>query len=117
MVVFHHVSLIRDSPAKHHDLGHEYQNSKVSSCFWSHFNINELSLWESRKFIMQVFNLCEKEAMPYAEYNLTFKSYFRISFPLTQVFSTLTMTFSGNKNSNNMLLYLFLTSTWTHFSF
>lgn len=38
---------------------------------------------------MQVFNLCKKVAMPYAEYNLTFKSYFSTSFPPLQVSSTL----------------------------
>lgn len=39
---------------------------------------------------MQVFNLCKKIAVPHAEYNLTFKSYFSISFPPLQVSSTLT---------------------------
>ena len=38
---------------------------------------------------MQVFNLCKKVAMPYAEYNLTFKSYFSTGSPPLQVSSTL----------------------------
>lgn len=53
-------------------------------------------------FLMQAFNLCWKVAMPYAEYNLTFKSYFTISFLPLQVSSTLTMAFSKNNHSNNM---------------
>lgn len=59
------------------------------------FYHNVPSLWESCWFIMQVFNLCEKVAMLYAEYNLTFKSYFSISFSPLQVPSTPTMTFKG----------------------
>lgn len=39
---------------------------------------------------MQVFNLCIKVEMPCAEYNLTFKSYFTISFLLLQVSSNVT---------------------------
>lgn len=70
---------------------------------------------------MQVFNLCKKVAVPHAEYKLTFKSYFIINLPLLQVFSTLTMTFSSNNNSNNMLLDLLETGAsnflWMHFSF
>lgn len=40
---------------------------------------------------MQVFNLCEKVAMPRAEYILTFKSYFTVSFLLLQVPSNVTI--------------------------